>query len=311
MARNAEQYRTWLEFLGEVLQQPLGMSSPHEGHLLELLGQSFNGVCTTRNRVSPAWENQILALWPRNYVPSEPPGGYDFRQQPLLRWFALTRQTGPQSYGRVPDALAGRSLKLAWEEMARPWGINHHLSIPLRIGSGDHNAYLIHRPDRDFTEQELDLARLLQPILSGFALQLETVQSNSGAITDSTAHDLTPREMTILTLLSKGLTAESVARRLSISPRTVGKHSEHIYRKLDVGDRLMAVQRAHEMGLLAAEPANNSSMCSLGLGPESVLLSTDESEHFGGGCAWNSLPRSAEAPGVGARMAHGRKEWAI
>ena len=56
--------------------------------------------------------------------------------------------------------------------------------------------------------------------------------------------------MTILTLLSQGLTAEGLARRLSISPRTVGKHLEHIYRKLDVCDRLMAVQTAHELGLL-------------------------------------------------------------
>jgi DNA-binding CsgD family transcriptional regulator len=66
---------------------------------------------------------------------------------------------------------------------------------------------------------------------------------------------LTLREMSILSLLSKGLTAESLARRLGISPRTAEKHLEHIYRKLDVGDRLMAVQRAYELGLLA--PANN------------------------------------------------------
>ncbi|NUT72292.1 helix-turn-helix transcriptional regulator [Pseudarthrobacter sp. C4D7] len=56
--------------------------------------------------------------------------------------------------------------------------------------------------------------------------------------------------MAILTLLSKGLTAESLARRLGISSRTAEKHLEHIYRKLDVRDRLMAVQRAYQFGLL-------------------------------------------------------------
>jgi DNA-binding CsgD family transcriptional regulator len=251
VARNDEQYRTWLELLGEIFQQPLGVTSRHEEQLLDLLRQSFNGACSTRNRVGPAWENQILGCWPRNYIPNEPPGGnYDFKQQPLLRWYAFSGQTGPQSFGRVPDALASSSQKRAWEELARPWGIVHHLSIPLDTGGGDHNAYLIHRPDRDFTDQELALARLLQPILTGIALHFGIAQSTSGAIFDGSAHDLTAREMTILTLLSQGLTAEGLARRLSISPRTVGKHLEHIYRKLDVSDRLMAVQMARELGLL-------------------------------------------------------------
>lgn len=256
MARNDEQYRTWLEFLGEILQQPLGMSPRYEGQLLDLLGQSFNGACSMRNRVGLPWDNHILACRPRDYIPNEPPEGFTHEHQPLLRWYVFTGQTGPQSLGRVPEALASSSLKRAWEEVARPWGLNHQLSIPLQMGGLDFHAYLVFRPDRDFTEQELALARLLQPILSGLALHFGIAQSNSGAILDGSAHDLTSREMTILTLLSQGLTAEGLARRLSISPRTVGKHLEHIYRKLDVCDRLMAVQTAHELGLLTPTPAN-------------------------------------------------------
>jgi DNA-binding CsgD family transcriptional regulator len=254
VARNDEQYRTWLEFLGEILQQPLAVSSHYEERLLELLGESLNGACCTRNRVSPAWENYVLGCWPREFIPNEPPGGYDFRLQPLLRWYAFTGQAGPQTFGRVPDALASSILKGTWEELARPWSVNHQLSIPLQIGGDDHNAYLISRPDRDFTEQELALARLLQPILTGLARHFEVLHSNSGAVPDGLAHDLTSREMSILTLLSKGLTAEGLARRLNISPRTVGKHLEHIYRKLEVRDRLMAVQTAHELGLLVPAP---------------------------------------------------------
>lgn len=249
MSRNDEQYRTWLELLGEILQQPLGMSSAQEGQLLDLLSQSFNGACSTRNRVGLPWDNHILECWPRNYMPSEPPEGYAMSQQPLLRWYVLTGRTGPQSLGRVPDALAGSRLKRAWEEVGRPWGLNHQLSIPLQLGGADHHAYLIYRPDRDFTEQELALARLLQPILTGLALRSGLAAINAKAALDGSIQGLTPREVTILTLLSTGVTAESLARRLSISPRTVGKHLEHIYRKLDVGDRLMAVQRAHELGL--------------------------------------------------------------
>ena len=251
MARIAEQNWTLLEFLGEILQNPLRMTLGYEEQVLDLLGQSFDGACTTRNRVDLPWGNHVLACWPENYVPNEPPGDYAMNQQPLLRWFVFTKQADPQTIGRVPDALAGSRLKRAWEDIGRPWGLNQQLSIPLKLPGGDHHAYLIHRPDRDFTDQELALAALLQPVLTGLAHHFDVVTANGGALQDGSSQGLTAREMTILTLLSTGLTAEGLARRLSISPRTAGKHLEHVYRKLDVCDRLMAVQKAHELGLLA------------------------------------------------------------
>lgn len=255
MAHNDVLYTSWMEFLGEILQGPLAMSPPYEAQLLQLLAQSFNAAFVSRNQVSPAWENRILSCWPRDYIPNDPPGGYDFRQQPLLRWFMLTGQTGPQSYGRVPESLASSKQKGGWEELARPWGINQQLSIPLRIGGDDHNAYLISRPDSDYTEQEVALAKLLQPILTGLSFHLDLAAAQASAATNGSAQVLTIRETTILTLLSQGLTAEAMARRLTISPRTAGKHLEHIYRKLDVRDRLMAVQQARLSGLLAPTPA--------------------------------------------------------
>lgn len=189
MARNA-QYRTWLEFVGEVLTQPLGLTSLHEGQLLELLTQSFNGACTTRNRVQHEWENRILGCWPNNYIPNEPPGEYDYRQQPLLRWHVFTGQRGPQSLWRVPDTLASNTLKRIWDELAGPWNVNHQLSIPVQIEGPDLNSYVVQRSDRDFTDQELDLAGLLQPILTALALHFRTVQSVGGASQDGSAQDL-------------------------------------------------------------------------------------------------------------------------
>ncbi|TDK24839.1 DNA-binding response regulator [Arthrobacter crusticola] len=257
MARNDAQYRMWLELVGEILQQPPGLPTAHEEHILALLNQSFNSALSGRNLVGPAWDNHILAAWPRNYIPDEPPGEYDLRQQPLLRWYMFTGQSEPQSCGRVPEALASNRLQQAWEETARPWNINQQLSIPLRVGGVNHNTYLIQRSDRDFTEQEMDLARLLQPILTGLALHIAVVPMRAGDSTQHSNPGLTIREMSILTLLSKGLTAESLARRLNISPRTAEKHLEHVYRKLDVCDRLMAVQTAHELGILNPSSATS------------------------------------------------------
>ena len=55
---------------------------------------------------------------------------------------------------------------------------------------------------------------------------------------------LTPRELEVLELLAKGLTQPDIARQLYISPKTVGKHIEHILSKLEVHTRAQAVARA-------------------------------------------------------------------
>lgn len=248
MERNDTQYRKWLEFIGDVLHQPA--RSPHfEEQLLSLLTESFFGACCTRNQVQHHWDNRIINCWPAGYIPEKPPGDFDFRNQPLLRWHAVTRITDPQSIGRVPAAIANAGIKREWDELARPWNVNHQLSIPLQLGSKDLHSYLVQRPD-DFSEQEFDLARLLQPVLTGLTRYLALALISAAASRQNAEQELTLREMAILTLLSKGLTAESLARRLGISSRTAEKHLEHIYRKLDVRDRLMAVQRAYQFGLL-------------------------------------------------------------
>lgn len=61
---------------------------------------------------------------------------------------------------------------------------------------------------------------------------------------------LTARELAVLDLMADGLIARAIAHRLGISPRTVGKHIENIYRKLDAHDRVNAVLRAQARGLL-------------------------------------------------------------
>jgi DNA-binding NarL/FixJ family response regulator len=55
---------------------------------------------------------------------------------------------------------------------------------------------------------------------------------------------LTPREHEVLGLLVEGLGQSQIARRLSISEKTVAKHIEHILMKLDVHTRAQAVARA-------------------------------------------------------------------
>jgi HD-GYP domain-containing protein (c-di-GMP phosphodiesterase class II) len=62
---------------------------------------------------------------------------------------------------------------------------------------------------------------------------------------------LTARETEVLGLLARGLANKSIARELSISPKTVGNHVEHIYAKLGVSNRAAAAMVAMQQGLLA------------------------------------------------------------
>jgi DNA-binding NarL/FixJ family response regulator len=62
--------------------------------------------------------------------------------------------------------------------------------------------------------------------------------------------DLTKRELQVLRCLAEGLDGSSIAKRLVISPRTVGTHLEHIFEKLGVRTRAQAVAAAYRMRLI-------------------------------------------------------------
>jgi DNA-binding CsgD family transcriptional regulator len=57
------------------------------------------------------------------------------------------------------------------------------------------------------------------------------------------ACDLTGREIEILRLAASGRTNIAIAHQLDVSPRTVARHLEHVYRKLGVSSRAAAVSR--------------------------------------------------------------------
>ncbi len=61
---------------------------------------------------------------------------------------------------------------------------------------------------------------------------------------------LTPRETQVLALLAEGMSNKAIASELGISPETVKDYLENVFRKLEVRDRVSALRRATEMGLV-------------------------------------------------------------
>jgi DNA-binding NarL/FixJ family response regulator len=68
--------------------------------------------------------------------------------------------------------------------------------------------------------------------------------------TDQEEIKLTEREVDVLEQLSKGLSYNAIAENLVLSPGTIRKHIENIYRKLQVHNKLEAVQKARRNNLI-------------------------------------------------------------
>jgi HD-GYP domain-containing protein (c-di-GMP phosphodiesterase class II) len=143
------------------------------------------------------------------------------------------------------------------------------LSAPARIlaAADSYHAMLEPRPHRDPRSPAQAATELRTEAREG-RLDGEAVD----AVLSAAGHQatrrsvrpagLTPREVEILRLLARGLLNKEIARRLQITPKTVGNHVEHIYAKIGVSSRAAAGLFATEHGLLAVaeEPTALSAM---------------------------------------------------
>lgn len=64
---------------------------------------------------------------------------------------------------------------------------------------------------------------------------------------------LSPREVEIALLLVQGIRQEEIARRLSLSPKTVSTHKTRLFEKLEIGDVISLARLVSQYGL--ADPA--------------------------------------------------------
>jgi DNA-binding CsgD family transcriptional regulator len=161
---------------------------------------------------------------------------------------ALTyRHTGKPIPLRLSDVTSARTAPPA------PGGtsMSRLLTIPLAVTPRQMCAIALLRGGRDFTTRDLQIAHQLQPVLSGiYALRYRQAKQSPDHPHPDTGISLTMRELAVLNLMADGLIAAAVARRLNISPRTVNKHIEHIYKKLGTNDRATTALRANTLGLL-------------------------------------------------------------
>ncbi|MGX1758385.1 response regulator transcription factor [Streptomyces lydicus] len=126
----------------------------------------------------------------------------------------------------------------AYADVYRPLGAEQQLamSFPAGYAAGVPRkvCVAISRSGGDFSDDDVAAAALLRTRLSRVLNRL------APPVPAPAPSPVTRRESAVLTLLARGLTNQQIARRLAISPRTVDKHLEHAYAKLQVGGRVEA-----------------------------------------------------------------------
>ena len=250
--------RQWLELMGHVLAAPLTVLP--EEHIATALKATFDApACCFHTRVDPLtivkriypptmFSAAVQAEWVRLAI--EAP-----TRHPLLRYYLITGDLTPQQVADVPSGMAGPRARAQWAELSRCHGIEHQLAIPLPPGTEGMRWFVLGRPAA-FSAERMHLARRVQKLIVGLDRQAAALRQwqhrapalDAGAVAADIR--LTPRELSVLTLVADGLTAGAVARRLLVAERTVHKHLERAYSKLGVSDRVSAVLRAQGLGIL-------------------------------------------------------------
>lgn len=147
-----------------------------------------------------------------------------------------------------------------------PYGINDQLLCMMRHGSQQLVALTFNRDQRGFSHRDRAVVDLVMPHLSQAVARRQRLAALSAAVRSVGQHHeligramprlsaLTAREREVVEHLVGGANDREIARRLVISSRTVHKHLENIYRKLDLGSRASLIALIHQMQRAPRQP---------------------------------------------------------
>lgn len=99
-------------------------------------------------------------------------------------------------------------------------------------------------------EEAMEGGAPMSPIIAQKALRFIRGERKTEEAAAAELTSLSKRELEILELLSTGLDYQKIAERVFISPKTVRKHIENIYGKLQAHNKIEAISIAKNKGLI-------------------------------------------------------------
>jgi len=111
------------------------------------------------------------------------------------------------------------------------------------------DGYVLKSIDVDALTEIIELFCQGKPVLSPYLLNLTCDCAPTGN-TSALDSSLTNREREVLKYLVEGDVNKEIAKKLFVSSETVKSHIKHIFRKLDVTNRVEAVRKAAKENLL-------------------------------------------------------------
>lgn len=236
--------RRWVTIAADVL----AAQSADEGYaiLAGALVRHLGGREAVRLSVGPQGHVAWRFLGPGPPPSIELPSADDIRRHPLHRFHTETGELAPSL---MADAMrSGRSLHPESRALLERLQLTvHQVSLPLGPLSSGFDGWMV-VSDYPIPPRSVENLADVHALIRGLDQHLRLLGE---ALEDTPA--LTPRERVILTMVAAGSTVQGMAAKLLISPRTVHKHQENLYRKLGAVDRLSAVLRAQEAGLLTVQ----------------------------------------------------------
>jgi DNA-binding CsgD family transcriptional regulator len=251
-----------------------------EGPLLELIGdvcglldidELRHGLLDSLHRVLPSdyvslndvgpTPDQIVTIMVPEVPDLVPRWEQLAHENPLLQHNLRTHDGRAHRFSDVISREELHELPL-YKEVYAPLGVEHQLAFTLPASGERVLAIALSRGGENYSDAERDLVDRARPFLIQAylnALTFESLRASrpgadaTPALDSLRAAGLTRREAEVVRLVALGRSNQHVAAELGISDRTVGKHLEHSFRKLGVGDRSSAAGRVWALSGAHAE----------------------------------------------------------
>jgi DNA-binding CsgD family transcriptional regulator len=176
---------------------------------------------------------------------------------PLIAHYVRTGDGQPV---RFSDFLSRRRLHglALYDELYREMEVEHQIAFVLPSPPGEVVGIALNRTRHDFTGEEAAMLDLLRaPLRACYERLVErerlmgllaSYEGREDVAARMTAFGLTEREVEVMLGVIGGASNAEVGVGLQISRRTVEKHLQNIYARLDVTSRTQAIERVRAPG---------------------------------------------------------------